>query len=143
MTAAVAATAALENIANNVEEFLEIPITAKGAAGRAVKAITSVFGDVVDQSLRDQVRWLFGYRNETVHHRADWHAIELHPVLGVPTTRVARFYCSESATRSVQVALDVLSAATKPGRSDNSEAEIWASRLRPLVSELEATRSTS
>src|SRR5687768_12093593 len=65
MVAAVASAAAIENIANNLKEFLETPVTADTAAQRAIKVTEAVFGAVVSQGIQADVRWLFGFRNET------------------------------------------------------------------------------
>jgi len=140
MAAVVAAAAALETIGNNLDRFLDMPVTAPGLAGRVAKVINGVFGDVVPAALRDQMRWLVDLRNDTIHYRADWHAIDLHPVLGVPTTLVARVYGVEAATKSVDVVLRAVKVATNPGRSKSDEAEFWAIHWRSLPSEIEERR---
>ena len=65
--------------------------------------VNAVYPGAITDEAKVQIRWLFKLRNETVHYRADWHAIELHPVLELPTTRVARTYSSEVASRGVEV----------------------------------------
>src|SRR5688572_21692782 len=47
MLAAVSSAAAVENLANHLNEFLEGTITAKGVARRVIHVVSAVFGDVV------------------------------------------------------------------------------------------------
>jgi len=138
MSAVVAAAACVEALANELQQF--VPKVTGPAPRRVVDVMRSVFGEVIDQPVVDEIQWLFDFRNTTIHYRAEWAELQAHPAFGMLTTRVASTYTKEAATRGVDVVESVLKSVVKPGRSEIREAGWWASRWRSLPDDLHAER---
>lgn len=138
MSAVVAAAACVEALANELQQF--VPKVTGPAPRRVVDVMRVVFGEVISERLLDEVQWLFNFRNTTVHYRAEWAELQIHPAFGMLTTRVANTYTKEAATRSVDVVANILKSVVKPGRSEIKEAGWWASRWQSLPDDLQAVR---
>lgn len=82
MSTVVAACAAIETIAYNLVRFATNPIRASRAHQRALRTIARVFPNARLDPLHKDIKWLFELRNATVHYRADWQALDIHPALG-------------------------------------------------------------
>lgn len=89
-----------------------------------------------------ELDWLFGLRDGVVHFQDEFHAPVPHPV-GTNTSRWNVTYSLESASRAVDLLLEVLETCVTSPRTDLREVMRWASDMADAVQRLVAARSDS
>jgi hypothetical protein len=86
-----------------------------------------------------EFEWLFGTRGKAVHYIAETSALVRHPVLPTNVAPANATFSAKSATRAVDLLLDVLKAVLT-GATAVEAAVRWARPMGPVASELAGMR---
>lgn len=90
---------------------------------------------------RGELKWLFGWRNFAVHYREEASAPVPHPSSTTNSSDIYVHYSAETATRAVNLVLEILDRATTVPRNKPGVIK-WASDFRGTVEDLEKRRRT-
>lgn len=138
MVAIIAVAAFLEALRNNLREVSSGPRKG-GSVSKRIAMIVDHVAEAGPGDLEGRIEKLFDARNETVHSRATWAPLAMHPI-GREMTEVAYRFRREQARDATQVMPDVLGAVVNPKPDADARMRAWAAHWKGFPEERESRR---